>query len=225
LALGANLLNMALLGPVSGYGVYWLVRRLSRGTRGLVLAAAFAAWCSVVCAAISCAGQLAWSGVARWSVVFPAMANTHMLIGVGEGLITGLVLVAIARMRPELIAADTGPHPASSYGELVVYGLLLALSLAVFVAPFASPWPDGLEKVAVSLGFADRLAAPPLRTAPLPEYGLPGRPSTAGITAWAGAIGTVVAFGLAWLLARWLVPVPVAKPDRSTGRVFVKPAE
>ena len=206
LALGANLLNMAILGPVGGYAVYRLVRRLAPGTRGMILAAAFAAWCSVVLAAVSCAGQLALSRVAPWSLVFSAMTHIHMVIGVGEGMITGLILTAILRMRPELLEPATKPSPRSGYGELVVYGLLIAGSLALFVAPFASPWPDGLEKVAATLGFASRATAHSAGMAPFPEYRLPGGQSPVWVTAWIGAIGTGVAFGLAWLLARWLIP-------------------
>ncbi len=67
-------------------------------------ALAFAAWCATVLAAICCAGQLAWSGTIPWSVAFPAMTTVHMLIGVGEGLISALVFLAVYRARPDLIS-------------------------------------------------------------------------------------------------------------------------
>jgi cobalt/nickel transport system permease protein len=201
-ALGANIFNMALVGGVAGYGIYRVVSGWKRDVRTQVMAAAFAAWCSTVLAAICCAGELALSGTAAWSVAFPAMANVHMLIGLGEGLITALVLVAIARARPELLEQDSPP----SLAPVVVFGLLISLGLALFVAPFACSWPDGLEKVAATLGFEHRTAATPLVAAPIPDYALPGIKSAGWATAMAGAIGTVVVFVLAFVLARVLVP-------------------
>ena len=130
------------------------------GTRGQVAAVAFAGWCSTVLASISCAGQLAWSGTVAWPAGFTAMAGVHMVIGIGEGLISALVLLAIQRMRPDLTSEVSGPTPPRPWGELVRYGLLVALGVAIFVAPFACPWPDGLESVAAKLGFEHRAAQP-----------------------------------------------------------------
>ncbi len=68
-ALGANVFNMAVTAPLSGYAVYVLLRKVLRGDRGRIAAAAFAAWCSTVIAAICCAGELAISRALhhRWS--------------------------------------------------------------------------------------------------------------------------------------------------------------
>ena len=84
------------------------------------------------------------------------------------------------------------------------YGLLAALGVAIFVAPFACPWPDGLESVAAKLGFEHK-AVQPAVPAPAPGYQIPGVRWAAGATALAGAAGAVVVFGLALLLARSLV--------------------
>jgi cobalt/nickel transport system permease protein len=198
-ALGANVFNMAVLAPVIGSAIYRSVRRVLPGQAGILTAAAFAGWCSTVVAAISCAGQLALSGTVAWSVSFPVMAGVHMLIGIGEGLITALVLSAVLKARPELIE-DSAP----STGSVVAVGLVVALGLALFVAPFACSWPDGLEKVATTLGFESRAAEKPLLAAPVPDYALPGIGSPAVATALAGALGTILVFGLSWLLARSL---------------------
>lgn len=205
LALGANVFNMALVGGVGGYAVFGLVRRVAGGLRGTVLAASFAAWCSIVLASIACAGQLAVSGAAPWTAVLPAMAGIHMLIGAGEAIITALVLVAVGRLRPELLARSPG-SAGSRYAEFAVYGTLLALGLALFVAPAASSWPDGLERVAATLGFENRAAEAPALAVPFGDYQIPGIGSTAGATAAAGFVGTIAAFALAALLARSLVP-------------------
>ncbi len=204
LALGANVLNMALAAPLFGYAVYRLVRGALRGERGRFVAVFFAAWCSTVLAATLCAGELAWSGVTAWPAVFPAMANVHMVIGLGEGLITALVIAAVRRIRPELLE-DAAPS-GGGQREAIAYGLLLALGLAIFVAPFASPWPDGLERVAETLGLEHRAAASPALASPWADYRWGGIESAAAATALAGAVGTVLVFALALVLAHALVP-------------------
>ena len=203
-ALGANIFNMALVGTVGGYGIYYLVSRAVAGLFGRVLAAAFAAWCSTVLASIACAGELAASHTVRWSVAFPTMAGVHMLIGIGEGLITALVLVAIAQAGPELFVESRETAPARSYGVVVAYGMLIALGLALFASPFASSSPDGLDHTAEKLGFDKH--ARTVVPAPMSDYKI-GRIELPRLsTSLAGAVGTVVVFGLSWVLARALVP-------------------
>jgi cobalt/nickel transport system permease protein len=204
-ALGANIFNMGILGCVGGWAIYHAIRRSAKGLFGCVLAAAFAAWCSTVLASVACAGELAVSHTVGWSVALPAMAGIHVLIGVGEGLITALVLVGIARVRPELILGETSAEPRRSYGLVVAYGVLIALGLALFASPFASRWPDGLDRTAEVLGFKEEAAASIL-PAPIPDYEMPGIPWSPLATSIAGAAGTIVAFFLCWLLARALVP-------------------
>lgn len=207
-ALGANVFNMAVLAPLVSGAVLTTARRLLPGPRGLVLGGAFAGWASVVFASICCAGQLALSGTAPWSTTLPAMALVHMVIGAGEGAITALVLAPLLRARPELL--DLGASPAAAAAGQHRGGWLLAgiaaFGLALFVAPFASPLPDGLEHVAESLGFAERAHADSVVPAPLPDYALPGVESPGLATAIAGAIGTAAALLLSWLIARALVP-------------------
>ena len=185
LALGANVFNMGIVGAAGGYAIYRLVRGWLPGTRGQVAAVAFAGWCSTVLASICCAGELAWSGTVAWPAGFAAMAGVHMVIGIGEGLISALVFLAIQRMRPELASEVNGPTPPRQWGELACYGLLAVLGIAIFVAPFACPWPDGLESVADRLGFGHKVAHP-IVSAPAPGYrcqacaGPPERPPWSG---------------------------------------------
>lgn len=216
-ALGANVLNMALIGSVLGWTVYHLVSRAMGGSLlARLTAAAFAGWCSTVLAAVACAGELAASRTVSWTAALPAMAGVHMLIGVGEGLITALVLSAIARTRPELLLPDAAPGPRRSYGAIAAYGFVIALALALFASPLASRLPDGLDHVAAALGFEARAGAPVLG-APLPDYAVPGLHGSVLATSLAGAAGTLVAFVLAWLLARLLVPRGAAAPVAPAG--------
>jgi cobalt/nickel transport system permease protein len=207
-ALGANLLNMGILGAGGGYFVYRLVSSRVRGLRGQVTGVAFGGWLSTVLAAIGCAGELAWSHTIAWSAGFPMMAGVHMVIGLGEGLISALAFAAIARTRPEIVAERTPALGGTLPGGALRYGLLVALGLAVFVAPFACPWPDGLASVAARLGF-DGHGTSTIVHAVAPDYRFPGIHSAAGATALAGALGTLVVFGLALVLGRVVVRKPM----------------
>ena len=206
-ALGANVFNMGILNVCAGYCIFRLARRCMRGDqdRATVFAAAFAAWCGTVLAAIGCAGELALSRTVAWSVAFPAMADVHMLIGIGEGLATGLVVMSVLRSRPQLVVGAQAKESTTGVG-FIGYGLLLAFGLAVFVAPFACRWPDGLEAVARQLGFDGRAAAPVLES-PFANYQVPFFGSGTVATAVAGLVGTILAFIAAYMLARVLVPV------------------
>ena len=210
LALGANVFNMGIVSVCGGYATYRLVKNLipANPHRSVVFAAAFAGWFGTVLASVTCAGQLAFSNTAPWNVTFPAMANIHMLIGVGEGLATGLILLAIARARPELLDETLEPGTNHSGSPVVGLGLLVSVGLALFVAPFACPWPDGLEKVAQQLGFANLLTTRLTGNipAPMPEYRLPWVGSATIATALAGACGTLLAFFAAYMFARAVVP-------------------
>lgn len=216
-ALGANIFNMALVGGVGGWLVYRLLSSLIPGLFGRLLAATFGAWCSTVLASIACAAQLAASGTVAASAAFAAMAGVHMLIGIGEGVITGLVLGLVWTHRPELYS-DRSPAPSiaparRSLAPLLAYGLVICLGLAIFISPFASSSPDGLDKTAQTLGFEEHATV--LLPAPLPDYEFNFLGLSALGTSIAGLIGTLAVFVLAFLLARALTskkPAPVAKP-------------
>jgi cobalt/nickel transport system permease protein len=102
-ALGANILNMAIVGVGSAYLVYNILRKILKGNKGILVATALAAWFSVVIAASACALELAFSGTSPLRVVFPAMVLVHMVIGAGEAVITTLVIGFILKVRPDLI--------------------------------------------------------------------------------------------------------------------------
>jgi len=213
LALGANIFNMSFVGAVCGYAIYKSARHFLPGLRGRITAVFFAAWCSTVLASLTCAGELSLSGTLSPGVVFPAMVSVHMLIGIGEGLITSLVILAIARTRPDLLDLEHQSNARNLGFEFMLFGLVITLGLALFVSPYACSWPDGLDKVAEKFGFDGR-AAVTVKTF-FPDYKIPGISSEGIATALAGALGTALMFGIACLIGRVLVksepkPQPVA---------------
>jgi cobalt/nickel transport system permease protein len=120
-ALGLNVLNMALVTALGGYAVFLLARRvMSRTPSSVVAAAGIAAAVSVVLSALAFTLEYAVGGTGTASVptVAGAMVGVHVLIGVGEGVITALVVGAVLATRPDLVwgardvaivQADTGP--------------------------------------------------------------------------------------------------------------------
>jgi cobalt/nickel transport system permease protein len=155
LALGANVLNMAVIGSVGGYAVMSAVRnRLGNGPRGTLVGAVLAAWLSVMAAAaLFCAEfYFSWQSTEfDFRNIFTLMISFHSVIGIGEAVITGGVISFILIQRPDLIyrpEESTGPgRQFAGVGRTVTAGLLCALAVAGFLAPFASPLEDGLEAV------------------------------------------------------------------------------
>ena len=106
-ALGANFVNMGLIGSVGGYAIYAPLRRLIGGRRGILIAAMVAAWFAVLLAAGACALELSASGHRQeFFRTLSWMALVHAAIGLGEAVITGLVVRFILLTRPELIEPD-----------------------------------------------------------------------------------------------------------------------
>ena len=181
--LGANLLNMAVIG--AGLGG-WLHLRLAASLPNRPrLAAGLAAWMSVMLAALACTVELALSGSASFTAAAPVMLGLHAGIGVGEALLT-MALVSL----PAFALASTGKT------KLAVPALLLAA--AVVVAPFACPWPDGLESAALRVGFAGGTSS----AAPLAGYSVAAI-SHVWLATWlAAAAGVIGVFLCALPLAR-----------------------
>jgi len=102
-ALGANILNMSFIGTMGGYIIYSLIRKTIGDNKGILMGAAIAAWVSVVLASSACAIELAVSGTSPLKIVLPAMVLVHMLIGIGEAIISVFVLSFVLKTRPDLI--------------------------------------------------------------------------------------------------------------------------
>jgi hypothetical protein len=80
-------------------------------------------------------------------------------------------------------------------------GLAIAALVVVVLAPLASGDPDGLERVAIDRGFADRAEDPPFTV--IADYVFPGLEGPAA-TVVAGLIGILLVFAVIWLVGRLL---------------------
>ena len=106
-ALGLNIVNMALIGAVGGYYLFRLLMRVTGDQRTRVaLIAGIAAFASVPMVALGFAIEFAIGGTAdslSLGTILWALLTTHTLIGIGEGVITALVMGAVMAARPDLV--------------------------------------------------------------------------------------------------------------------------
>ena len=99
-ALGANVLNMAIVGGFVGLYTF-------KGLRGMIgnyAAAGVGAWLATVIAALACAIEMAIAGTFPLTVGIASMALYHAFIGIIEGVLTVIVIYALEKFRPDLLA-------------------------------------------------------------------------------------------------------------------------
>jgi len=154
-ALGVNVLNMAIVTSATSWFIvkYW-IKFIGKNKTSIVTVSVLAGILSVVFSSIAFTIQYAIGGTISIPVgtVLIAMVTTHLIIGLGEGIITALIITLLMRVRPDLVYAydrsDENTTKVSFYGLFIILILLLSL-----ITPFASSSPDGLESVAEEFGF------------------------------------------------------------------------
>jgi cobalt/nickel transport system permease protein len=212
LAMGANILNMGLITAAIGYGLYQPFRNSNRNLR--LGAAGFAAWLSVMAGALFTSLQLWLSGTAKLALVVPSMLLIHALIGLGEAAITVAALAFIFRLRPDLAGGEGTAQPGRGW---VFIGLGVAVIVAI-LSPLASSNPDGLERVAINMGFANIAAPAPFTI--IPDYTLPFLGPTPLSTILSGILGILVLAGMFFILARLVRRRNKKEPPREHDNVF-----
>jgi len=224
LALGCNIFNM---GFFPAFVIHPLLFRPLAGAgaaRARVLAAAVLA--SMVALSLGALGvvlETAASGVSSLPLgpFLVLMLPIHTAIGVVEGLVTGLALLALWRVRPELAVADAGRR--SLRPVLMALAAVAALTAGV-LSWFASTHPDGLEWALARAGGGaapagavhDAAARLQARTAVLPDYTVPGGPAGPAGTSLAGLAGAGLTL-LAGLGAGFVIRRLRRRPSTGSG--------
>jgi len=94
----------------------------------------------------------------------------------------------------------------------ILIGLGISLLLALFLSPYASTSPDGLEKVAETKGFSEKGESWKFwKHAPLPDYAIPWIKNEKVSTALSGLIGTLAIFFIALGVGRLIKKTPTKK--------------
>jgi cobalamin biosynthesis protein CbiM len=105
-ALGLSIFNMSVISVWVGYGVFVVVKKILPKTKSsIVVASGIGALVSVPAAALGFTLQYAIGATGTFSVtsVLSAMVGTHVLIGIGEAIITGLTVSAVIASRSDLV--------------------------------------------------------------------------------------------------------------------------
>ncbi|GAB6985784.1 energy-coupling factor ABC transporter permease [Nocardioides pyridinolyticus] len=125
-ALGTNIVLMAIATVLVGWVVFRLLQLVLPKRLTLVPAqAGIAAFVSVPAAALVFVLLYAVGGTAQipLDTLVTAMFGVHTLIGIGEGVITGLAVGAIVAARPDLVYAA---RPVLARRELVIKNAVAA---------------------------------------------------------------------------------------------------
>jgi len=194
LALGANVVNMALAGVLAGYLPYrwWGAGRLRRA------AVFLGGFCSVLAGAVLAIAELRLSGVPIPAAALWVSLGLFTVTAAIEGAITvavvgGLEALGIVRARQRAAGPLRG---------LAVVGLAAVLLAAVGVLA-VSAYPDGLEKLAQRIGLAERAGT--LYATPLADYSLRWLGSSWAAQAGAGLLGLAAIYGVCVALGRLAV--------------------
>ena len=218
LSYGANVLNMGVVGALGGYAIYAAIRRIKPGPIGVLVGGVVAAWISVLAgSSLFCVeftlshadALLAKTEGVKFDLgqIVSLMTTFHSLIGIGEALITGLVLSAVLAARPDLVYEPEQPAGAvAATGSALWGGLIAALAAAAFLAPFKSELSDGLEAVAERAGFNTLGIESSAWWLSDYELPIPGTPPESGFwkkasVSLAGLAGTTSVFVMAYLFS------------------------
>jgi cobalt/nickel transport system permease protein len=112
-ALGANVLNMGVIGALTvGYLMVWSRHLTPRTRTGFLAVVAGGAWLAVMAGAAATALELSVSGTVPLATVLPAMLGVHALIGAGEAVITVAAVGAVLATRPDLVRVGSLEAPS-----------------------------------------------------------------------------------------------------------------
>ena len=230
LALGCNIINMAIVPTYLGYFLYKTAAGGQTSRSRIYIGAVLACVIAVEAGAILVPVQTLLSAVLAvpFSTFLVTMIGVHFLVGIIEGLITIAVLAYLQKVRPDLIINSSVSKAKPSTKSVLIIMFALTIITAGGLSLLASELPDGLE-----WSYAERPDQPDFepivsnkdstvvavddfqsRYSLLPEYsirtsGLGNTPQqqedvSFGWTSFAGVIGSGLTMFSIWLIA-WIL--------------------
>jgi len=199
-ALGVNVLNMAIITSLTGWFTITLWKKLFGESQfTLISGSVIAGLLSVVFSSIAFVLEYAIGGTVSVPLgnVLIAMISTHLLIGLGEGIITALIVSLLLRVRSDLVYVNSKKNKSNTLSTS--YGVFIALILSLtLVTPYASSSPDGLESVASDFGFEETDGVVLL----LKDYGISSINNNFVSTTLSALLGVLAIAGLGTLFFR-----------------------
>lgn len=226
LAVGCNLINMALVPAYLGYGLYRLIANQESEPWRFHLAVMVSALITILAAAILVPVQTALSGVLTlpFRTFAWTMLSVHLVIGLMEGIITVAVLTYVRQIRPDILNQTHQPCHTNRGRWLVGTLAVGTVLLCVVASLYSSDRPDGLE-----WSYSERPDQPGFESAAqphvqaktvetfqsqytiLPDYAKRPAPigqintdnaaASAGWTSFAGVVGSLLTMAVVWGIA------------------------
>jgi cobalt/nickel transport system permease protein len=179
----------------------------------VIAATGLAAGVSVVFSAAAFSIQWLFGATAPvpFDTVFGAMVGVHTLIGIGEGVISALIVAAVLSSRPDLVfgASDLAQARLDQGSRVplrafVIGSVVVTMLVATVVSQFAVDDPDGLEAVAEDAGIIASGQEHGLSDSIFADYATAGINNESLSLAIAGAAGTIITLAVGYGLFRAL---------------------
>lgn len=111
-ALGANAFNMGIIGGLIGFYIVVLLIKLLNKTSlkkelKVTISTAIGSYIAIVLASFICGIEIGISGTIPIEISIPAMVFWHLLIGVGEAIISALIVFYIYKTKPDFITTES----------------------------------------------------------------------------------------------------------------------
>ncbi|MHA1339800.1 MAG: energy-coupling factor ABC transporter permease [Promethearchaeota archaeon] len=107
--IGVNTFNMGIIGAFLGLLIIKIMLKILQknnkmdDSKKLIISSAIGSYIAIVIGAMMVPIELALSGISSWVLAVPSMLLYHLIIGIGEALITAAVLYIIIRSKPDMI--------------------------------------------------------------------------------------------------------------------------
>jgi cobalt/nickel transport system permease protein len=165
LALGANTLNMGIIGGLIAFGVKKTFESYHDKNSGVFIVSAFiAAFLSVILASFFAGIELVVSNKASFHSAIPLILFYHVLIGVGEGLLTAFIIYFLIQSEFPFEDYNVSQFTNNSFVDSIrssnkpLLGLGIIILIFSVLSLFASEFPDGLERVGKEKLFGDGIS-------------------------------------------------------------------
>jgi len=230
LALGCNIINMALVPSYLGYFLYRTVTLGPASSLRVYVGTMLACILSIEAGAILVPVQATLAGVLAvpFSTFLITMIGVHFLVGLVEGLVTVAVLGYLQQVRPDIILDSLPGKVRLSRSAVLATLVAFTIIIGAGVSLLASDLPDGLEwsyaerpgqpgfepavanddsRIAAVDEFQSKYSPMPdysVRTSKLGEAQHTEADSAAGWTSFAGVLGSAITMAVIWLTAHML---------------------
>lgn len=217
LAIGCNVINMAIVPSFIGYYLYRMIVGNKQGQLRMYVSSVIACIAALSISAAIVPIQTALSGVLTvpFTTFLITMIGVHLLIGTVEGILTAAIIIYLRQARPQIFNHSIGTE---RFGKTAVYLSLLLITILVgcVLSLYSSEMPDGLE-----WSYAERPDQPQFETiisnnskavtaanqlqskySPLPDYTLrtsqEDQLQKAGWTSFAAVTGSGLTMAMIW---------------------------